>query len=63
MDENKIIKYYNGLDEFAQNKIDKELIDLMNVKNESRNYCIKYCPKCGAYNESFQKNGISNSGK
>lgn len=42
MDKNKIIEYYNDLDNFAQNKIDKELIDLMNAKNESRNYCIKY---------------------
>ena len=52
MDENKIIEYYNGLDEFAQNKIDKELIDLMNANNESRNYCIKFCPKCGASNNA-----------
>lgn len=63
MDENKIIEYYNSLDEFAQNKIDKELIDLMNAKNESRNYCIKYCPKCSAINNGFIKSGFSNSGK
>ena len=36
----EIIEHYNSLDQFAKDKIDRELIDLVNAKKESRNYCI-----------------------
>ena len=38
-----------------KDKIDRQLIDLTNAKKESRNYCIKVCPKCGAVNPGFLK--------
>jgi len=33
------------------------------AKKESRNYCIKVCPKCGAVDPGFTKGGNANSGK
>ena len=63
MNNNELIEYYNNLDNYARKKIDKELIDLTTAKVESRNYCIKVCPKCGADNPSFVKGGNANSGK
>ena len=59
----EIIEHYNSLDQFAKDKIDRELIDLVNAKKESRNYCIKECPKCGSANSRFTKGGKANSGK
>ena len=46
-----------------KDKIDRQLIDLTNAKKESRNYCIKVCPKCGAVDPGFTKGGNANSGK
>ena len=48
MEDTEIIIFYNNLDQYAKEKIDRQLIDLTNAKKESRNYCIKVCPKCGA---------------
>jgi hypothetical protein len=48
MKDTEIINFYNNLDQYAKDKIDRQLIDLTNAKKESRNYCIKVCPKCGA---------------
>lgn len=62
MKDNEIISYYNSLDNFAQEKIDRQIIDLVTAKNESRNYCIKVCPKCGA-SAGFVKNSITRNGK
>lgn len=62
MKDNEIISYYNSLDNFAQEKIDRQIIDLITAKNESRNYCIKVCPKCRA-SAGFVKNGITRNGK
>ena len=45
-----------------KDKIDRQLIDLTNAKKESRNYCIKVCPKRGAVNPGFTKGGNANSG-
>ena len=59
----EIINFYNNLDQYAKDKIDRQLIDLTNAKKESRNYCIKVCPKCGAVNPRFTKSGNANSGK
>ena len=59
----EFIEHYNSLDQFAKDKIDRELIDLVNAKKESRNYCIKVCPKCGSANSHFTKGGKANSGK
>ena len=59
----EIIEHYNSLDQFAKDKIDRELIDLVNAKKESRNYCIKVCPKCGSDSSRFTKGGKANSGK
>ena len=59
----EIINFYNNLDQYAKDKIDRQLIDLTNAKKESRNYCIKVCPKCGAVNPGFTKGGNANSGK
>ncbi|MBD0859404.1 hypothetical protein CGK76_10595 [Erysipelotrichaceae bacterium 7770_A6] len=50
MKDTEIINFYNNLDQYAKDKIDRQLIDLTNAKKESRNYCIKVCPKCGAVN-------------
>ena len=63
MKDTEIINYYNNLDQYAKDKIDRQLIDLTNAKKESRNYCIKVCPKCGAVNPGFTKGGNANSGK
>lgn len=63
MEELELISYYNNLDEYAKNKIDKQLIDLTNAKIDSKNYCIKVCPKCGKVNPGFIKGGYANSGK
>lgn len=59
----EIISFYNNLDQYAKDKIDRQLIDLTNAKKESKNYCIKICPKCGAVNPGFTKGGNANSGK
>lgn len=63
MKDTEIINFYNNLDQYAKDKIDRQLIDLTNAKKESRNYCIKVCPKCGAVNPGFTKGGNANSGK
>lgn len=49
MKDTEIISFYNNLDQ--------------NAKKESRNYCIKVCPKCGAVDPGFTKGGNANSGK
>ena len=36
----EMIEHYNSLDQFAKETIDRELIDLVNAKKESRNCCI-----------------------
>lgn len=36
---------------------------MTNAKKESRNYCIKVCPKCGAIELGITKGGNTNSGK
>ena len=41
MKDTEFINYYNSLDQFAKDKIDKQIIDLINAKKESRNQCIK----------------------
>lgn len=46
MKDTEIISFHNNLDQYAKDKIDRQLIDLTNAKKESRNYCIKVCPKC-----------------
>ena len=43
MKDTEIINFYNNLDQYAKDKIDRQLIDLTNAKKESRNYCIKVC--------------------
>lgn len=53
MKDTEIINFYNNLDQYAKDKIDRQLIDLTNAKKESRNYCIKVCPKCGAVDPGF----------
>ena len=53
----EIIEHYNSLDQFAKDKIDRELIDLVHAKKESRNYCIKVCLKWGSANSRFTKGG------
>ena len=63
MKDTEIINFYNNLDQYAKDKIDRQLIDLTNAKKESRNYCIKVCPKCGAVDPGFTKGGNANSGK
>ena len=63
MKDTEIINYYNNLDQYAKDRIDRQLIDLTNAKKESRNYCIKVCPKCGAVDPGFTKGGNANSGK
>ena len=63
MKDTEIINFYNNLDQYAKDKIDRQLIDLTNAKKESRNYCIKVCPKCDAVNPRFTKGGNANSGK
>ena len=42
MKDTEIINYYNNLDQYAKDRIDRQLIDLTNAKKESRNYCIRY---------------------
>ena len=61
MKDTEFINYYNSLDQFAKDKIDKQIIDLINAKKESRNQCIKECSKCSAVDPGFTRN--SNSGK
>ena len=39
MKDTEIINFYNNLDQYAKDKIDRQLIDLTNAKKES---------KCGA---------------
>lgn len=63
MKDTEIISFYNNLDQYAKDKIDRQLIDLTNAKKESKNYCIKIYPKCGAVNPGFTKGGNANSGK
>lgn len=55
MKDTEIISFYNNLDQYAKDIIDRQLIDLTNSKKESRNYCIKACPKCGAVDPEFTK--------
>ena len=55
MKDTEIINYYNNLDQYAKDRIDRQLIDLTNAKKESRNYCIKVCPKCGESILDLQK--------
>lgn len=55
MKDTEIISFYNNLDQYAKDKIDRQLIDLTNAKKESRNYCIKVCPKCGAVIQDLPK--------
>ena len=38
MKDTEIINFYNNLDQYAKDKIDRQLIDLTNAKKESRNY-------------------------
>ena len=52
MKDTEIINFYNNLDQYAKDKIDRQLIDLTNAKKESRNYCIKVCPKRGAVDQT-----------
>ena len=61
MKDTEFINYYNSLDQFAKDKIDKQIIDLTNAKKESRNRCINECSKCGAVGPRFTRN--SSSGK
>ena len=61
MNDTEFINYYNSLDQFAKDKIDKQIIDLTNAKKESSNQCIKGCSKCDAFDPGFTRN--ANSGK
>lgn len=61
MKDTEVIYYYNSLDQFAKDKIDKQIIDLTNAKKESRNHCIKGRAKCGVVDTEFTRN--ANSGK
>ena len=63
MKDTEFISFYNNLDQYAKDKINRLLIDLTNAKKESRNYCIKVCPKCGAVDLGFTKGGNANSSK
>ena len=36
MKDTEIINFYNNLDQYAKDKIDRQLIDLTNAKKESR---------------------------
>lgn len=63
MKNEELIAYYDTLEGFAKDKLDKILIDLHNEQKESRNYVIKVCPKCGTVNPGFTKGGYANSGK
>lgn len=61
MKDTEFINYYNSLDQFAKDKIDKQIIDLINAKKESINHCIKERSKCGTVDSGFTRN--ANSGK
>ena len=61
MKDTEFIYYYNNLDQYAKDKVDKQIIDLTNAKKESRKHCVKVCTKCGADDPVFTRN--ANSGK
>jgi len=61
MTDTEFIYYYNNLDQYAKDKIDRQIIDLTNAKKESIKHCIKGCSKCGVVDTEFTKN--ANSGK
>lgn len=63
MKDTEFINCYNSLDQFAKDKIDRQIIDLTNAKKESINRCINGCSKCGAVDPGFAKGGNTNSGK
>ncbi len=63
MKDTEFVNFYNNLDQYVKDKIDRQLIYLINAKKEFRNYCIKAFPKCGAVYPGFIKGGNVNSGK
>lgn len=63
MEANEIIECYNTLSEYAQSRVAALVKDLHSAQEESRNYSIKICPKCGAVEPVFTKGGITHGGK
>ena len=63
MESNEIIERYNSQPEYAQKRVRTLINDLCTANEESQNYCIRVCPKCGAVDPGFIKGGFSNSGK
>ena len=59
MEANEIIECYNTLSDYSKNRVATLVKDLHSAQEESRNYCIKVCPKCGAVKPSFTKGGIT----
>ena len=63
MEANEIIECYNTLSDYAKRRVATLVKDLHSAQEESRNYCIKVCPKCGAVEPVFTKGGITHGGK
>lgn len=63
METYEIINQYKSLPEYAQKRVRSLINDLCTANEESQNYCIHVCPKCGAVEPGFIKGGFSNSGK
>ena len=63
MENNEFLTYYDNLEGFAKEKLDRMVIDLTKQQIESQNYVIHVCPKCGAVDPGFKKGGHANSGK
>ena len=63
METNEIIEYYNTLSDYAKNRVVTLVKDLYSAQEESRSYCIKVCPKCGAVEPTFTKGGFTHGGK
>ena len=58
MKTNEIIEYYNTLSNYAKNRVVTLVKDLYSAQEESRSYCIKVCPKCGAIEPAFTKGEV-----
>ena len=59
MEANEIIECYNTLSDYAKSRVATLVKDLHSAQEESRSYCIKVCPKCGAVEPVFTKGGIT----
>ena len=58
-----LVTYYNELDGFAKEQIDKAIINHIHSKRASKTYCLKACPKCGCLNPKWKSGGRTNSNK